>query len=167
MIVGTYFHGDDDSEIAWYQHDVSGRALSIIVERCNRLSRFAAFVILGTAHSNWGKTTEYDHRTLQMAHDLLAAAWRFRCSTRQIPLLRDESQKITGPEEQWLSWLRKEVESWVEQPGLVREFQLVLMNQNDPEGCEAERRLCCGILHRFEDVPWDKSMVALFGDEVT
>ena len=41
MIVGSFFDGDDDEQVAWKQHDVYGNALQIIVGTCNRLTWFA------------------------------------------------------------------------------------------------------------------------------
>jgi hypothetical protein len=81
--VGKRFDGDDDTEVAWKQHDVYHQALGIIIESCNRLTRFAKALMDDKGHKHWGNAESCDHRTLQEAHDLLAAAWRFRQSLRQ------------------------------------------------------------------------------------
>ena len=90
MIVGTFFDGDDDAEIAWKQHDVYGEALGAIIQVGNRLTLFAKSLLDDKAHASWGTIETCDHRTLQGAHDILAAAWRFQNDFRQsdLPLER-------------------------------------------------------------------------------
>jgi len=160
MIVGTLYHGDDDNEIAWKQHDVYGTALGQIVRICNRLTRFAMVLLDVEEPSSWGTTWEFDHRTLQWAHDLLAAAWRSKHDTRQLelPFKRTSEHLLPHtPEGLWLRWLREEVESWVWEPGLVRCVITILANQNQPEGYIAESKLSLALLDRFSDVPWVSS----------
>jgi hypothetical protein len=157
MIVVRPFLGDDDTAIARRQHDVYWDALRVIVSGCNELTRFARTLLDDTSHPDWGEVGSYDHRTLQGAHDFLAAAWRFRIEMRQ-PELRLEGAREPlanqTPEEVWLEWLQREVQTWVEAPELVRYVQLILANQNEPKGYVAEDRLGLALLDRFSDVPW-------------
>ena len=157
MIVGTFFDGDDDAEIAWKQHDVYGEALGAIIQVSNRLTLFAKSLLDDKAHAHWGTIETCDHRTLQGAHDILAAAWRFQNDFRQsdLPLRRRPEPLVPHtPENLWLWWLRDEIEKWVWQPALVRDVQLILSNQNLPIGYAAESRLCLGLIDRFHAVPW-------------
>ncbi len=157
MIVGTFFDGDDDAEIAWKQHDVYGQALGAIIQVCYRLTLFAKSLLDDKDHASWGTIETYDHRTLQSAHDILAAAWRFQNDFRQsvLPLeRRPEPLAPHTPENLWLWWLRDEIEKWVWQPTLVRDVLLILGNQNQPIGYAAESRLCLALLDRFRAVPW-------------
>ena len=64
MIVGHYFDGDVDEEVALLQHDVYGEALGIIVARCNEHARFARGVLNYTHHREWDTLRLSDHRTL-------------------------------------------------------------------------------------------------------
>ena len=124
MIVGTFFDGDDDAEIAWKQHDVYGESLGAIIQVSNRLTLFAKSLLEDRCHANWGTIETCDHRTLQGAHDILAAAWRFQNDFRQSDLLlerRPEPLVAHSPENLWLWWLRDEIEKWVWQPALVRD----------------------------------------------
>lgn len=158
MIVGRPFLGEDDSAIAWKQHDVYWDALRVIVRGCNKLTRFAKTLLDDPFHPEWGEVGSYDHRTLQDAHDLLAAVWRFRTDLRQLELsLERAGEPFTPrtPEAVWLSWLHREVETWIEAPDLVRNVQLILTHQNEPTGYIAEARLCLTLLNRFSDVPWN------------
>ena len=161
MIVGASFDGDDDTEIAFQQHEVCGQALSIIVDTCNRLTGFAKAVLDAKTPESFGTVCTFDHRTLQHAHDLLAAAWRFRHDQRQqqLPLERRPEPLVSHtPANHWLKWLRGEIEAWVRSPQLVRLVQLVLTNQNQPEGYISETKLSLAILDRYGDVPWQARM---------
>lgn len=156
MIVGKYFEGDNDEDLAWKQHDVYGRALWTITETCNGLTRFSRNLLDDRSPSLWGTISRYDHRTLQLPHDLLAAAWRYRIDARQgkfpfDPQFLSDDEPI---ETHWLTWLRSEVESWWKSALLVKQVQIILENQNSDAGYKAESRLAYELLNRFSDVPW-------------
>lgn len=157
MIVGSYFEGDYAMDVARKQHDVYDEALGIIVSRCNRLARFSIAVLDDSGHEEWGRIERFDHRTLQLAHDLLAAAWRFR-EDFQPPLLpfRDVEPAVPA-EELWLGWLRNETKRWIDRPAWVRSVQLILTNQNKPVGYLEECRLCLGITDDFA-LPWSDNL---------
>ena len=155
MIVGTLFVGDNDSEVALKQHDVYFEALGIIVSTCNRFARFAIVMLDDTEHESWGQVESFDHRTLQGAHDLLAAAWRFSNKGRQDRLPFTGDARTATPEECWLDWLQTEADSWIHCPQMVRLVQLVLANQNNPTGYTSEASLALLIMDRFDSVPWE------------
>ncbi|WP_420722796.1 hypothetical protein [Hwanghaeella sp. LZ110] len=157
MIVGTYYEGDDDMEVAWKQHDVYDQGVRTIIDSCNSLARFAKMLLDDKSHDEWGTIERIDHRTIQPAHDLLAAAWRFRHDLRQSELrLERQPDTLVPPthENLWLRWLRAEIESWVWSPSLVRYVQLILTNQNQPIGYTAESKLALALIERFSEVPW-------------
>jgi len=156
MIVGKYFEGDEDDDLAWKQHDVYLRALRTITETCNGLTRFSRNLLGDTSPSLWGTISHYDHRTLQLPHDLLAAAWRYRIDARQGKFPFDpQFLTVDEPiETHWLTWLRVEVESWWKDFILVQQVQIILENQNSDAGYKAESRLAYELLSRFSDVPW-------------
>ena len=158
MIVASRFEGDVDMELAWKQHDVYGKALRIIVSTCNFYARFSTALLADKQHCNWGNVERFDHRTLQMAHDLLAGAWRFENDFQQGTLnLEHEKEESLDPEEAWLQWLDKEVHGWINYPYLVRYVHLILNDQNKAPGYIAESQLCLGIMDRFSWIPWDQS----------
>lgn len=79
MIVGSRFHGDLQfgAHVMFKQHEAYYHALNTIVRICQEYGQLAYIVVKG--HSNhWEFVESFDHRSLQDAHDLLAAAWRFR-----------------------------------------------------------------------------------------
>ena len=155
MLVGTLFVGDNDSEVALKQHDVYFEALGIIVSTCNRFARFAIAVLDDSEHEIWGQVESFDHRTLQGAHDLLAAAWRFSNKGRQDLLPFSGAARTVTPEKHWLDWLRTETASWIHCPQMVRLVQLILANQNNPTGYASEASLALLIMDRFDSIPWE------------
>lgn len=155
MIVGSFFEGDVDMEVAGKQHDVYPQALGIIVSRCNLYAEFARFVLDDTDHREWGRIDRFDHRTLQHAHDLLAAVWRFRHDYRQLALPFMRKEPLDEAPRLWLDWLRREVEGWIHYPERVRLVQLILTNQNERRGYMAEAELSLYIIDGFTDVPWE------------
>lgn len=154
MIVASFFEDDEDQEVAWKQHEVYGDALGIIVGTCNRHALFARAVLHDSKHDDWGTVVRFDHRTIQNAHDLLAAAWRFENDLRQPKLPFEPENPLDHVQALWLEWLRKETEKWITAPWIVRSVQVILTNQNQPLGYKAEGQLCLDILDRFPDVPW-------------
>ena len=159
MIVGKYFDGDDDAFVAWRQHDVYYQALGIMVGTCIRYASFARKLLRDEAHEDWGRVRAdgYDHRTMQWTHDLLAAAWRFQNDFRQQPLPLDPAHGERQIEGLWLAWLRNEVESWIDEPQLVRSVMIILTNQSQAIGSVAETTLSRDLVNRFGAVPWEKS----------
>ena len=78
MIVTKYFVGDSKGQAQQLQASVYPDALRIIVRDCAGQEKLAHMGL----NDNWGETLNpsdgFDHRTLQAAHDILAATWRFR-----------------------------------------------------------------------------------------
>lgn len=165
MIVASMFEGDADMAVAGKQHDVYRDALGLMIDTANRITRCAKYLLSDTQHETWGEITAVDHRALQEAHDLLAAAWRFRHHTKQLemPLDLDSQWRATTPlEHQWLSWLRRELETWVWSPDLVRHVQIILAHTNQAIGYVSESELCLALMDRFGDVPWQRSLRAAY-----
>ena len=158
MIVGTFFAGDEDTDLMRKQHDVYGDVLNILITTCNRLARFAIVLLNDNEHDNWGQIGNCDHRTLQGAHDLLAAAWRFNNYSRQGMLSFSRTANTAPVEMLWLDWLREEISAWIDHPHLVRSVQLILANQNQQIVYAAESRLCLGIMDRFGAIPWNRDL---------
>ena len=155
MIVACYFDGDDDAKTAWEQHDVYWDALRLIVERCRDHVNFAIILLELQWPERWATDFSCDHRTLQRAHDLLAATWRFRTNSIQLALPFDG--KRAGAKERmqtWFSWLRAELSAWQQQPQLIALVMTILAEQNCEPGSQAEDELAALLQRRFADVPW-------------
>ena len=145
-------------EVAKKQNDVYGQALWIIVRQCNLYAEFARRVLDDADHSEWGTVESFDHRTLQGAHDLLAAVWRCRNDFRQSELPFVNKNSLDEVQELWLDWLRNEIASWFDYPERVRWVQLILTNQNKPPGYVAEAQLALNIINWFWGVPWNQGL---------
>jgi len=158
MIVGRLFEGDDADSVAWSQNDVYGQALGIIRSGCASEVATAAR-ILDLEAPEWTQATEgIDHRTLQTAHDVLAAAWRFRADAGQGRLPLTVPQDLAT---EWLAWLRAEVRSWRERPTLIHLVGMIITNQNTTSGYAAEDRLVVALMGRFDEVPWTPDQLRL------
>ena len=187
VIVATLFPGDGDIDLYlhWLQHDVYGRALRIISDRCythaERASEILDYREWGRVRIRDGPRLTFDHRTLQKAHDILAAVWRFRHSfeLRQfdfpVEQINSMDPNFISPwwkwsdwwewhlewgqpqfMEHWLKWLRGEIESWIHHPERVHLVMKILANQNQPIGYQAETELAWELLTGYDDVPWHK-----------
>ena len=158
MWVGPCFDGDVDMEVAKKQNDVYGQALWIIVRQCNLYAEFARRVLDDADHSEWGTVESFDHRTLQGAHDLLAAVWRFRNDFQQPLLPFVDKKSLDELQTLWLGWLRHEIAGWIDYPHRVRLVQLILTNQNELPGYIAEAQLSLDIINWFTEVPWKQTL---------
>lgn len=155
-MIGPMFDGDD-LFAADRQHDIYGHACNIVCSTCFHLVRLATTLLGNERHATWQPVSTYDHRTLQMAHDLLAAAWRFRTESRQRNLFWDPTER-TPLEIQWLDWLRQEVSGWTYHAYLVAYVMTILNNQNRPAGDKAESQLCLALMNLYGDVPWNPNL---------
>ena len=160
MYVIPVFEGDVDMEVARKQHDVYQHALWIIVSKCNLYAEFSRRLLDDADHPEWGTVENFDHRTLQHAHDLLAAVWRFRNDFRwlQLPFVDADKDPLDEVQALWLDWLRQEIAGWIENPDRVRLVQWILTNQNEPPGYMAESQLSLSIINGFTNVPWDQKL---------
>ena len=157
MWVASLFRGDGevDEYVMWLQHDVYESALRIIATTCQDHERYARGILGIDGHHVYVRSM--DHRALQDAHDILAAAWRYRWElrTRQLSLqFEGETEEEPDFMNRWLAWLRDEVKSWLVRPHLVRAVLEVLHNPHSPEGYEAEARLSWELLEFCGDVDW-------------
>jgi hypothetical protein len=153
MIVCSEFDGDDQN-VAWRQHDVYNSALEIIVTGTNRFTLAARHVLKDQGHASWGRIQRVDHRTLQGAHDILAAAWRWKFLPRQPELFQSAADGALNLEKVWLNWLSDEVDSWIEAPETIRLIQIILSNQNEQTGYAAETTLSLALMEKFAEVAW-------------
>ena len=155
MIVACFFDGDDDQQTAWEQHGVYVDALQLIVGGCRAHVTFATTLLDLPWPKCWPASGSFDHRTLQRAHDLLAAAWRFRTDVAQPPLPFD-GRPASADDRMgaWLDWLRADLSAWQQQPRLIALVMTILAEQNTEAGYLAEDELAASLQRRFDDVPW-------------
>ena len=166
MMLGRRFQGDVDKSLISAQHDVYWDSLRIIVRKCGQLTKFARNLLEDEAHARWGEHDRFDHRTLQMAHSLIAATWRYRFApidrtfpfADQNPEYSADVSRMRG----WLKWLEAEIGQWIEAPHLVRSVEIILTHQNQDEGYAAEEVLYRDLINHFHDVPWEDPIRAAY-----
>lgn len=142
------------------QHDCYSEALRVICAECNRLALFAHYIASDGKDEAFRPVSSIDHRTLQEAHDLLAAAWRFRTCPSQGRLpLNGAEPRSHATRDVWLAWLADEVRSWLDRPHLVRHVIDICRAQNAPRGYAAEDELAFALKERFSDVLWTNSAI--------
>jgi hypothetical protein len=155
MWVTDYFHGDNDpsAKVSWIQHDAYHSSLRLIVSTCLNHMK-SAFMLVGQDYpKKWDGVFQFDHRTLQLAHDLVAAAWRFECLQTEMPLFFQTDREVVI-ERKWRAWLKNELGLWRDQAAIVRNVTIVLDNQNVENGYRAEDLLTQALVRRFSAVDW-------------
>lgn len=142
MIVGTYFDGDNDDALKWQQHVRYRDAVGIIAHAWREYFKNAAIMLGQDAVA---LPERFDHRTLQAAHDYLAAWWRWKHDRRD-PYF-EGMEPVTVDD--WLLWLGHEVKAWpIQAPHTIQLVVGVLLSQNTDVGYAAEDALqdelrCC------------------------
>lgn len=155
MIVAPFFEDDWNQALRWIQHDAYDDALRIIVGTCREHVASAMSLLQVGWPKQWPTELRFDHRTIQGAHDILAAAWRHSTTPAQTVLpLSAPPAPVADAAIDWLKWLRAEIRSWREEPRLVALVFTILANQNQPAGYQAEEELSEHLRYRFAAVPW-------------
>ena len=147
MIVGSIFDGDNDIALQWQQHDCYREALGIIAHGWRGHYSNAA-IMLG--QDTVALPERFDHRTLQAAHDFLAAWWRWKHNRHDPYFERLEPATV----DDWLQWLRQEVAMWpAYMPHITRWVAQVLLNQNADVGYSAEDNLLQELKDNYKGMP--------------
>lgn len=141
------------------QHDTYDQALNILRQQCCfQMQQAAALLMVDTPFEALFRDG-YDHRAIQMSHDIVPAAWRYRSNANQKILpLAARKQDLAS---QWLSWLNAEVSSWREAPFLVRLLLKVIAEPNGAKRYRIEDELALALYEHFYDVPWNKAALNL------
>jgi hypothetical protein len=154
MLVTRKFDGDNDEALKWQQHDCYGEASGIIAGGCLRHYE-SALRVTGQYTTGIAKQLEalrqsFDHRTLQDAHDFLAAWWRWRHHRHEPYLAGMEPATVQG----WLMWLRHEAGGWpAHAPDVVLQVAWVLLHQNTDKGYLAEDGLQSALRLHYNGMP--------------
>jgi hypothetical protein len=162
MIIGSNFDGDVDKQLMLDQADVFRPAVRVIVTKCDQMAAFARNLLADEIHIGWGENDSYNLSGLRRAHDLIAAAWRYRFapSDRVFPFA-EKNPEFSADYSQmhgWLHWLNEEVDGWIESPHLVRSVQVILTHPIDDVRFQADRDLFVDLVRHFYDVPWNEEV---------
>lgn len=156
MIVGTCFPGDDNDALKWVQHDAYGPVLHYWFER-SRTRYLDAERLLNTRTALGERIAaidSFDHRSVQDAHDVMAAHFRRDIFTPQPDLFAPEAPRTTAyMADQWWEFVRKEVASLVNEPTITRLFLEACVRQRDSLGTGANAALTDALRARYDILP--------------
>lgn len=146
VIIGKYFDGDSDEKLKMLQH---GSYYDLLREWINRAGtrrlRYRTSPEWAEVTQMWERFREesvYDHRTIQMPYDLIAA--RFRQIAQELSM--PESEK----EEAWHAFFISESKAWLERDDFLRCFMVALSARNTAEGYDGEDALLEMMSRQYE-----------------
>lgn len=98
---------------------------------------------------------QFDHRVLQDAHDIIAAAFRHHNDDGgQLRLLEDADKQRTRYVHEWNEWLERQLLWFLRQPPFVRSVVECVIFTNNVMGYMAEDRLCDFLLTHYNAIAW-------------
>lgn len=152
MIVGYAFPGDDNKDLKWVQHDAYGSVLDYWFRECRGRYLYAERLL--AVRTPLGEQIEtlkgFDHRSIQDAHDVLAAYFRRDIYTGQ-PNLFEPQQPLTSGFmlDQWWHFVRREIEALLDEPTVTRLFLEACVNEKEAIGAGANGALAIALRTRF------------------
>ena len=156
MIIGEVYSADNNKALKVAQHETYSHNIVAIFEMAR--SEFvradailnAQLLIAETAES----INKFDHRVLQDAHDIMAAAYRYRCDDGgQLRLWPEGGERSRyGP--QWNRWFTLELEKIIKNPSFVRAVVEAVVFSNTELGYMAEHRMCQFLVAYYEMERW-------------
>jgi hypothetical protein len=137
MIIGSYFDGDNDDKLMMHQHGCYYDMLRewITMAGVRRL-RYRTSPKWAEVTQMWERFREegyYDHRSIQMPHDLIAA--RFRMVAQQMTLPDDEKEGA------WYTFFKAEAAVWLEHDDFLRCFMIALSDKGSSAAYDAEETM--------------------------
>ena len=150
MLFGEMFSGDP-MRIAHIQFDLYGKYVSLVFGTA-RKKYLRAEYILGIDTELGEKlkeATQFDHRTIQDLHDVIAGKFRFQwlaLKNQQFDFFKEPepvSEDASSIAYKWKIFLESELETiFNDAPDLIKQVCLATIYANpDKRGCEAEDRI--------------------------
>lgn len=160
MVFNVYEH-DTNEVLKWAQHDCYGGKVTHMFEQTKR--RFIqADMILQTnlpIIKEIRAIERLDHRVLQDAHDIIAAAYRHRHDDGgQLNLFRQDQKLEDYYASKWTQWYEDKITELLEYPSFVRFVVLAVLHSNSKTGYEFEHRLCGFLTDYFGMQNWNSTV---------
>jgi hypothetical protein len=159
MIICDAYPSDDNGLLKTVQHDAYPRSVAQLYETAREALLWADKVLetrLLIAEKA-RDTTRFDHRVLQDAHDILAAAFRHSCDDGgQLRLLESEAERANRYRSTWLEWLQDQLTDLSKNPQFVRSTVQAVVLANSELGYEAERVVCQLLVVRYGLDHWKR-----------
>lgn len=159
MIVSSMYPGDENYHLKNVQHDLYNRHVVAIFDAA-RLALCVANNLLGTKlliAEKAGCIEYIDHRSLQAAHDIMAAAYRYRHDDGGQLLLWDDQGQYTRYASAWADWFRRQLDELAKYPDFVRPTVEAVLFKNSPMGYFAEDALSDMLIGHYDMDKWSPS----------
>lgn len=157
MIVGTSYPSDDNNQLKDVQHELYWRLVPRLFAAA-RAELLRAEEILETqvVIAEKARAIEsVDHRVLQDAHDIMAAAFRHgHDDGSQLRLLETEAERGERYRAAWLEWFETELAALAKIPRFVRSTVQAVVLANTELGFSAERDIGELLVSRYELQHW-------------
>lgn len=154
MIVNCNFKGDNNEALKWDQHDNYQKSLANIFSAA-KSALIQADAIIGSNLPIVEKVlpiSSFDHRVLQNAHDIIAAAYRYK---------NDDGGQLrlfVGPKslysDLWSNWLTQELEALIVYPQFVQSIIESVVFSNTKQGYLAEEKLRNILFTHYSYIEW-------------
>ncbi len=145
------FPGDESKELFDMQHGMYGQVcVALLDAACKRYMAAEETLQLKTADGEAVRAlTQFDHRVLQGAHDLIAAAYRFKYLN--LPLF-PEPLNPQNIELDWMRFATKEIEKLVADPLFCRAVIISVIHANTSQGRAAEYTMEDTLRNRYYEM---------------
>lgn len=157
MIISTVYENDCNTQLKYVQHDEYWRSIGSIFEAA-RTELLRADAIIGSNLLIAEKAREigkFDHRVLQDAHDIIAAAFRYNYDDGgQLKLGETQKDQRLRYLREWVLWLSEQLAELARHSQFVRSTVESVVLSNTEVGYIAENRLCDLLLTHFSAGDW-------------
>ena len=137
MIIGTYFSGDNDDRLKMLQHgcyyDLLRNWITMAGVRRLRYRTSPEWTEVTQVWEQFREGGHFDHRRIQMSHDLIAA--RFRMVAQELALPDDEKEGA------WCDFYKAEAAAWLVKDDFLRCFMIALSDKGPSAGYDAEETM--------------------------
>jgi hypothetical protein len=148
MIIGKYFDGDSDEELKMLQHECYYGILREWITMADvRRLKYQAAPEWADITLMWEQFREvgcFDHRCIQMCHDLIAARFRVAAKREQLPNDKKEAA--------WYAFFKVEASGWLKSDDFLRSFMIAHSVKGYTAGYDAEEEMFDMMRQRYTEL---------------
>lgn len=154
MWVGIEFPGDTNTTLRAVQFRMYGEMLWLLYRRAREryLEASQLLQVVPELARELRQKDAFDHRTLQVAHDLIAAWFRFHGDRRQLRLGETPEKYADRMAEDWRAFFESEITNLTGEDEFTRDILLTTAFANTHRGYAAERRLQTWLSRRYSEM---------------
>jgi len=157
LIVSTSYPSDDNDQLKDVQHELYWQLVPRLfaVARAELLRADEILDAKVLIAEKARAIERLDHRVLQDAHDIMAAAFRYgHDDGGQLRLLETEADRAERYRAAWLEWFETELEALAKMPRFVRSTVQAVVLANTELGYAAERDVGELLVSRYGFQQW-------------